>query len=88
MSREENPRQLLQSVIRAFEIAELLAEAGELGVTEIDARLASGAPRRGEREEHLVDRRDWRNQAHTGTRAARRLSLPMSSAPAATEPTP
>ncbi|MFK4047751.1 type I-E CRISPR-associated protein Cas5/CasD [Roseomonas mucosa] len=55
---------------------------------EIDARLASGAPRRGEREEHLVDRRDWRNQAHTGTRAARRLSLPMSSAPAATEPTP
>ena len=39
MSREENPRQLLQSVIRAFQIAELLAEAGELGVTEIDSRL-------------------------------------------------
>ena len=39
MSREENPRQLLQSVIRAFQIAELLAEAGELGVTEIQSRL-------------------------------------------------
>jgi len=37
--RKENPRQLLQSVIRAFGIAEILAEEGELGVTEIDARL-------------------------------------------------
>lgn len=39
MRREENPRQLLQSVIRAFRIAEMLAEEGELGVTEIDGRL-------------------------------------------------
>jgi len=37
--RKENPRQLLQSVIRAFRIAEMLAEEGELGVTEIDGRL-------------------------------------------------
>ena len=39
MSREENPRQLLHSVFRAFQIAELLAAEGELGVTEIDTRL-------------------------------------------------
>ncbi len=39
MNRGENPRQLLQSIIRAFQIAELLAEAGELGVTEIETRL-------------------------------------------------
>ena len=39
MRRKENPRQLLQSVIRAFRIAEMLAEEGELGVTEIDGRL-------------------------------------------------
>lgn len=39
MKRKDNPRQLLQSVIRAFRIAEMLAGEGELGVTEIDARL-------------------------------------------------
>jgi len=37
--RDENPRQLLQSIIRAFRIAEMLAKEGELGVTEIDVRL-------------------------------------------------
>ena len=37
--RDENPRQLLQSIIRAFRIAEMLAKEGELGVTEIDALL-------------------------------------------------
>ena len=39
MRRDENPRQLLQSIIRAFRIAEMLAKEGELGVTEIDVRL-------------------------------------------------
>ena len=39
MRRDENPRQLLQSIIRAFRIAEMLAKEGELGVTEIDALL-------------------------------------------------
>ncbi len=39
VKRKDNPRQLLQSVIRAFRIAEMLAEEGELGVTEIDGRL-------------------------------------------------
>jgi CRISPR system Cascade subunit CasD len=42
---------------------------------ELDARLAGDAAREDEETDRLVDRRDWRNQIHTGQRAVRRFSM-------------
>lgn len=54
--------------------------------TETDLRLGDPPPGASVETERLIDRRDWRNQMHTGARPVRRASLPASPAPAETAP--
>jgi CRISPR system Cascade subunit CasD len=42
---------------------------------EIDVRLVTEPPPSGSETDRLVDRRDWRNQMHTATRAVHRFTL-------------
>jgi CRISPR system Cascade subunit CasD len=44
-------------------------------VVEVDARLATEAAASGNEIDRLVDRRDWRNQMHTATRAVHRFTM-------------
>jgi CRISPR system Cascade subunit CasD len=46
---------------------------------EMDERLAEGVDAEAETE-RLIDRRDWRNQMHTGARAVRRFDVPIAAA--------
>nr|WP_294548533.1 type I-E CRISPR-associated protein Cas5/CasD [uncultured Rhodopila sp.] len=57
-----------------------VGQAGERGKdtcirVEADARLASDTTPNDEEADRVVDRRDWRNQMHTGQRAVRRFSM-------------
>jgi CRISPR system Cascade subunit CasD len=59
----------LQGAMRSLS----LAKAGRVAV-EMDERLATAADAPHETE-RLIDRRDWRNQMHTGARAVRRFQI-------------
>ncbi|MCG7354750.1 type I-E CRISPR-associated protein Cas5/CasD, partial [Roseomonas mucosa] len=76
------------AAVDALRFAAAMVGCFESIEVEFDARLDPVGPARGGREEHLVDRRDWRNQAHTGLRVVHRLSLPMSAEPVAPELAP
>ncbi len=71
----------LQDVIARLSRAEPdLIDVDKIDV-EMDERLSDAEEHPAETE-RLIDRRDWRNQMHTGARAVRRFQLPSPAAPA------
>lgn len=56
-------------------LARLGLERAEAPLAEIDRRLVPDPPPEGAETEGLVDRRDWRNQMHTGMRSVYRFPL-------------